>query len=165
MKAIVRANVGTRIQRDLDVALSRLRQLGGAVAVVELPGTLGENSAFADEVDQIQATASRDVGLATRELLLERVNRLSAALDRLHDGEYGVCIECAEPIGPARLDAVPEVQTCVRCQVGLERRGRRADRSRRSVFASGENGAGSEAIQASYGSSLFPNEEDRVAAR
>jgi RNA polymerase-binding transcription factor DksA len=162
---IVCADVGTRIERDLDVALSRLRRLGGAVVVVELPGTIGENSAFADEVDQIQATASRDVGLATRELLLERVNRLSAALGRLNEGEYGVCVECAEPIAPARLDAVPEVQTCVRCQAGLERLGRQADRSRRSAFAAGENGIASEAIPPSYRSSLFPNEEDRDATR
>ena len=158
-------SVGTRIARDLDMALSRLRQLGGAVTIGELPGTFAESSAFADEVDQIQATASRDVGLATRELLLDRVNRLSVALDRLTEGEYGVCVECAERIGPARLNAVPEVQTCVRCQAGLERLGRQSDRSRRSAFAADEAGAASETIHASYRSSLFPNEEDRDAAR
>jgi len=165
MQAIVHPDVGTRIERDLDVALFRLRQLGGAVVVVELPGTIGESSAFADEVDQIQATASRDVGLATRELLLTRVNRLSAALDRLNDGEYGVCVECAEPIGPARLDALPEVQTCIRCQAGLERLDHQTGRSRRSVFEAGENEVASEAIPTSYRSSLFPNEEDRHALR
>jgi RNA polymerase-binding transcription factor DksA len=163
MQAVVRADVGPRIERDLDLAVSRLRQLGGAVMVVGLPGTIGENAAFADAVDQIQATASRDVGLATRELLLARVNRLSAALDRLHEGEYGVCVECAEPIVPARLAAVPEVQTCVRCQVGLECLGRQADRNRRGV--SDENRAAGEAIPGSYRSSLFPNEEDRDAMR
>jgi DnaK suppressor protein len=164
MPATVRADVGTRIERDLDAALSRLRQLGGAV-VVELPGTIGVSSAFADEVDQIQATASREVGLVTRELLLTRVNRLSAALDRLNEGEYGVCVECAEPIGPARLDALPEVQTCVRCQAGLEQLGGQSDRSRRSVFEVGEEGAATEAVPESYRSSLFPNEEDRHALR
>jgi DnaK suppressor protein len=165
MQTIVRADAGTRIERDLDVALSRLRRLGGAVAVVELPGTSGAHSAFTDEVDQIQATASRDVGLATREMLLERVNRLSAALERLDDGEYGVCVECAEAIAPARLDAVPEVQTCVSCQAGLERLGRQGDRSRYSVVGVDENGTASQAIQRSYRSSLLPNEEDRDAMR
>lgn len=165
MHAIVCADVGTRIERDLDAALSRLRRLGGVVAVAELPGTIGESSAFADEVDQVQATVSRDVGLATRELLLERVNRLSAALDRLHEGGYGVCVECAEPIAPARLAAVPEVQTCVRCQAGLERLGRQADRSRRSGFGVDENESVGEAIRGSYRSSIFPNEEDRDAMR
>jgi len=119
MKTNGRANVGNRIGRDLDAALSRLRQLGAAVMVMDLPGTIGGNSAFADELDQIQVSASRDIGLATRELLQERVNRLSAALDRLNEGAYGVCVECAEPIAPARLEAVPEVETCVRCQDGL----------------------------------------------
>ena len=94
-----------------------------------------EDSPFADEVDQIQASASRDIGLATRELLQERANRLSSALDRLSQGGYGVCVECAGPIAPARLDAAPEVETCVRCQAGLERLGRGSVSSHRGVFA------------------------------
>jgi DnaK suppressor protein len=163
MKTNGRANVGKRIERDLDAALSRLRQLGGTVMVMNLPGTIGENSAFADEVDQIQVNASRDIGLATRELLQERANRLSAALDRLNGGAYGVCVECAEPIAPARLEAVPEVETCIRCQAGLERLGRQSASSRRSVFAAGQNETADEAAPPSYRSSLFPNEEDRSA--
>ena len=160
-----RANVGTRIEQDLHAALSRLRQLGGAVAIMDLQATIGDSAPFADHLDQVQLSTTRDIGLATRELLQERANRLSAALDRLNEGEYGVCVECAEPIVPARLDAVPEVQTCVRCQAGLERLGRQFDRSRRSVFTVDENGAASEAISASYRSSRFPNEEDRDATR
>jgi DnaK suppressor protein len=165
MTTIVHSDVETRIERDIEAALDRLRQPGGAVAVMELTGHVGESSAFADVVDQIQATASREVGLATREMLLTRVNRLSAALDRLNEGDYGVCVECGEPITPARLDALPEVQTCVRCQASLERVGRRSARSRRSVFRAGEHGAASEAVPPSYRSSLFPNEEDRDALR
>ena len=145
MKTNGSANVGGRIRQDLDAALTRLRQLGGAVMVMDLAGTVGENSAFADEVDQIQVNASRDIGLATRELLQERAKRLSAALERLNDGAYGVCVECAEQIAPARLEAVPEVETCVRCQAGLERLGRRSALDRRSVFAGGEEEAMGEA--------------------
>jgi RNA polymerase-binding transcription factor len=70
-------------------------------------------------------STKQEVSVATRERLVERVNRLSAALDQLNDGEYGVCVECAERISPARLYAVPEVQTCVRCQDGIERFARR----------------------------------------
>jgi len=50
-------------------------------------------------------------------------NRLSAALDRMNEGAYGTCVECDEPISLARLEAMPEVQTCVRCQDRLERLG------------------------------------------
>ena len=120
-----RDDIRTRLGRKLTAALSRLRQHGGAVAVDELPGVIGDNSPFADEVDEMQANETREIGLATREMLVEGVNRLWAALDRLNDGEYGVCVECAEPISPVRLHAVPEVQTCVRCQDGIERLGRR----------------------------------------
>ena len=116
-----------RLEEDLRTAVGRLRQMGGAVAVEEVPGAIGDNSPFADEVDEIQANERREIGFATRELLVGRVNRLSAALDRLNDGAYGTCVECEEPISPARLQALPEVQTCVRCQDRLERLGRQFD--------------------------------------
>src|SRR5216683_6308569 len=101
-----------RLEEDLRTAVGRLRQMGGAVAVEEVPGAIGANSPFADEVDEIQANERRDIGCATRELLVGRVNRLSAALDRLDEGGYGTCVECGEAISSARLHAVPEVQTC-----------------------------------------------------
>ncbi len=110
-----------RLEHDLHTAIDRLRHLGGAVAVEELPGPIGINLPFADRVDEIQASERRDIGCATRELLVGRVNRLSAALDRLDEGGYGTCVECGEAISSARLHAVPEVQTCVRCQDRLDR--------------------------------------------
>ena len=120
-------SIRERLEQDLKTAVGRLRQMGGAVAIEELPGAIGDNSPFADEVDGIRANEDREMGFATRELLVDRVNRLSAALDRLNEGDYGTCVECGEPISPARLHALPEVQTCVRCQDGIERFGSRRD--------------------------------------
>jgi DnaK suppressor protein len=135
-------HIGPRLERDLKVAVSRLRQLGVAVAVNELSRAIGDHSPFADEVDAIQANESREIGFATRELLVERVKRLSAALNRLKEGEYGTCVECDELISPARLYTMPEVQTCVRCQDRLERRGRRFEQDeRRILFAVRDNGS------------------------
>ena len=113
-----------RLEEDLRTAVGRLRMMGGAVAVEELAGAKGDNSPYADEVDEIQENERREIGFATRELLVERVNRLSAALERLKNGDYGTCVECEEAISPARLQALPEVTTCVRCQDRLERQGR-----------------------------------------
>jgi RNA polymerase-binding transcription factor len=109
------------LDENLTAALLRLRHLGGAVAVEDLPGAIRDNSRLANKADDIQANENREISFATREKLMERANRLSAALDRLNAGEYGVCEECAEQISPARLQAVPEVQTCVRCQDRIER--------------------------------------------
>jgi RNA polymerase-binding transcription factor len=113
-----------RLEQDLRVVIGRLRQVGGAAALDDLLGSTGEHWAYADEVDEIQASERREIGFATRELLVERVNRITAALERLDAGEYGQCAECGEGIAPARLRALPEVTTCVRCQDRLERLGR-----------------------------------------
>jgi DnaK suppressor protein len=134
MKTNGHAKIGNRIRRDLEAALSRLHQ-GGPLVIMDRLWPTSENSGFADKVEQIQASASRDMGLATRELLQERARHLSSALDRLSEGGYGVCVECAEPIAPARLEAAPEVETCIRCQAGIEHPGRWSASSRRGVFA------------------------------
>ncbi len=132
-------NIRKRLEQDLQMAVGRLRQMGGAVALEEVPGAIGDNSPFADEVDEIRANEDREIGFATRELLVDRVNRLSAALDRLNDGEYGTCVECGEPISPARLRALPEVQTCVRCQDQLERFGRQRGMAEAEAEAVGDD--------------------------
>src|SRR5213595_3154819 len=76
------SSVRKRLEQDLKAAVGRLRQMGATVAVEDLPGAIGDNSPFADEVDVIQANEDREIGFATRELLVGRVNRLSAALER-----------------------------------------------------------------------------------
>jgi len=110
-----------RLESELSHTLNRIRRMGGAVVLEELQGAVGDNSPFADEVDLIQVNESREMSLATRSMLVERANKLSEALERLREGEYGTCQECGEPIAPARLRVMPEVTTCVRCQDRLER--------------------------------------------
>jgi len=119
--------VRERIQKELESVMDRLRQLGGAVVIEEFPGALGDNSPFADPTEEVQVQGEREVSFATRSLLVERANRLAAALERLSEGEYGVCEECGEAIAPARLKVMPEVTTCVRCQDRLERSARRLE--------------------------------------
>jgi DnaK suppressor protein len=111
-----------RLEQDLANTVGRLRQMESAVALDDLP-SIGAADGF--EYDEIQELERREIGFATRDLLVARVLRLQAALDRLRDGEYGICVECEEAINPRRLQALPEVQTCVRCQDRLERLGRR----------------------------------------
>jgi DnaK suppressor protein len=45
---------------------------------------------------------------------------------RLTNGSYGLCELCSSPIEPLRLQAIPFVRNCVRCQ--SEREGRRGNR-------------------------------------
>ena len=45
-----------------------------------------------------------------------------AALARLHDGTYGTCIDCAQPIDLLRLTAIPAAARCMACQTQFESR-------------------------------------------
>jgi DnaK suppressor protein len=114
-----------RLEQELRTATARLRQSGMADVLEDLR-PVGD-AGFADEVDGIQVNEQREIGFATRELLVERVNKLSSALDRLDEGDYGTCVECGEAIAPARLRVMPEVPTCVRCQDRIERFGRQLE--------------------------------------
>ena len=110
-----------RLESELNNTMSRIRQMGGAVVVEEFPGAVGDNTPLADEVDVIRLNEDREMSFATRSLLVDRANKLAEALQRLRGGEYGLCEECGEAIAPARLRAMPEVGTCVRCQDRIER--------------------------------------------
>jgi hypothetical protein len=57
--------IRNRLEQDLKVAVSRLRQLGGVKALEDLLGPSGEHWSFADEVDEIQANERREIGFAT----------------------------------------------------------------------------------------------------
>jgi len=118
-------DVKQRLEADLARTVERIRRMGGGVVFEEFPGSIGDRTAMADEVDLIRVNEDREMSFATRSLLVERANKLAEALERLREGEYGICQECGEPIAPARLRAMPEVLTCVRCQDMLERSARR----------------------------------------
>ena len=44
------------------------------------------------------------------------LREIADALRRVESGQYGICLECEEPISGKRLDAVPWARYCVVCQ-------------------------------------------------
>ena len=46
--------------------------------------------------------------------LLE-IAQIRAALRRIEEGTYGVCVECGEPIPGKRLEVVPHAPRCIQC--------------------------------------------------
>ncbi len=45
----------------------------------------------------------------------DEIGQVRAALKRIDEGGYGVCVRCGEPIHPERLKALPFVATCIQC--------------------------------------------------
>ena len=73
-----------------------------------------------DFAEQAQERQNDDV---LRALLLEAeqgLREVQHALERLEEGRYGECARCGEPIGTARLQALPMAEKCVKC-ADLER--------------------------------------------
>ena len=62
------------------------------------------------------------------------LEQIREALELIDDDpeDYGICETCDEPIPPRRLELMPWVSLCVRCQEKLERDGR-AGRSRKNL--------------------------------
>ncbi len=76
-----------------------------------------EDDALAD------AAAEMDVSMVIRES--QELQVIEAALARIADGSYGICIDCGGEIAGARLKAYPTAKRCLPCQEKNERlRGR-----------------------------------------
>jgi DnaK suppressor protein len=84
------------------------------------PETPETGLAAADFFDVAQVVEHQELANLTASRLVERARRLRMALERVDDGEYGVCAECGTPIPSRRLSAVPDATTCLACQERLE---------------------------------------------
>lgn len=102
----------TRI-RDRLSELARLSESGQqAQAIVELDQqAVGRLS----RMDALQNQAMAKAQQANRDL---ETRRLLAALTRLHEGEYGYCEDCGDPVPEGRLELDLAASKCVSCAAG-----------------------------------------------
>jgi DnaK suppressor protein len=77
--------------------------------------------AAADEMDRLQQHLGRDMAIRNLDRTSTLLKSIRAALDRIEDEIYGVCLRCEEPIAEKRLKAVPWASYCVGCQETLDR--------------------------------------------
>ena len=45
----------------------------------------------------------------------EELKKITAAMIRLDEGEYGICVECGLPINEGRLEVYPYADECIDC--------------------------------------------------
>jgi len=55
----------------------------------------------------------------------ESMSRIEKALNKIEEGEYGLCEECGKRIKKARLEAIPYAEHCISCQANLEQEKKR----------------------------------------
>ena len=76
------------------------------------------------DIGDMSANAySRDVLFNLTESQLQRIRDIDAALERIAQGEYGVCMKCGEDIAPRRLEVRPFSRYCIECKTDIEKFG------------------------------------------
>ncbi|MFI5495642.1 TraR/DksA family transcriptional regulator [Actinoplanes sp. NPDC051859] len=75
-----------------------------------------------DQADSGSKTAERDAATSLLRTLLDRRTQAELAMQRLDEGTYGNCENCANPIPVERLEVFPSATTCVHCKANRERR-------------------------------------------
>ncbi|MBL8290477.1 MAG: TraR/DksA family transcriptional regulator [Bryobacterales bacterium] len=73
-------------------------------------------------IETVQLAGERDLAVRTLERETKCLAQIEAALERIEDGEFGICLECEEPVSPKRLAAVPWTAYCLQCQEWHDRR-------------------------------------------
>src|SRR6266849_1571076 len=74
-----------------------------------------------DALDEVQHAAERELAIRNLDRESNLLRNVRAALRRINDGSFGVCLHCEEDISPKRLAAVPWTSYCIQCQESVDR--------------------------------------------
>ncbi|HZS54635.1 MAG TPA: TraR/DksA family transcriptional regulator [Bryobacteraceae bacterium] len=77
----------------------------------------------AEEFDRLQQQLNREVAIRNLDRTAKLLKNVQAALTRMEDETYGICLRCDEEIPVKRLKAVPWAAYCVTCQEEVDRQG------------------------------------------
>jgi DnaK suppressor protein len=112
----MKTNDVTRFRRLLEESVQELDH-----STRRRDGILVDGSA--DELDRMQGANERELAGRNLQIVSAKQRQVRAALQRIEDGTYGICLECDEPISLTRLAALPWAPLCIRCQEAMDSRG------------------------------------------
>jgi DnaK suppressor protein len=75
----------------------------------------------ADALDEVQHASERELAIRNLDRESNLLRNVRAALRRIDDGTFGVCMHCEEDISPKRIAAVPWAPYCIQCQEQADR--------------------------------------------
>lgn len=74
---------------------------------------VGDND-VQDEIDRVTTLEAKTASLELSTREFRSLEDVRAALQRLDEGTYGICVICGEEIEEARLRAIPETPYCIK---------------------------------------------------
>lgn len=69
-----------------------------------------------DALDEVQRAAERELAIRNLDRESRLLREVSAALKRIKEGSYGICVYTGEEISLKRLEAVPWTAFCIQAQ-------------------------------------------------
>ena len=84
-------------------------------------GALVVGVEIGDELDLASDQQDRELSLLLSNRDRKKLLAINEALEKINEGNYGVCQECGEQIGAGRLKAMPLANYCVDCQSKIEK--------------------------------------------
>ena len=75
----------------------------------------------ADEADLANNTVNQQISFSIREKEMTKLRRIDAALERVEEGSYGICIDSGEEISEKRLNTQPWAEFCLEVAEEKER--------------------------------------------
>ncbi|MEU3826579.1 TraR/DksA family transcriptional regulator [Streptomyces sp. NPDC029080] len=108
---------------ELQSEMERLREeiSSSEASLVGLMRDSGDGAGD-DQADTGTKNITREHELALAANAREMLTQTERALERLDAGTYGLCENCGNPIGKARMQAFPRATLCVECKQKQERR-------------------------------------------
>lgn len=82
----------------------------------------GQNTNVPDPNDRASIESDRSFELRIRDRERKLLSKIDEALDRIEDGEYGICEECGCDINIKRLEARPVTTLCIDCKTLQEQK-------------------------------------------
>ncbi|GAB4176825.1 MAG: TraR/DksA family transcriptional regulator [Geothermobacteraceae bacterium] len=114
-------------QEELDAARKALLEMRRQVlqeANVSLNAYREMGQENLPDISDVSANAAnRNVLLNLSENLRQKLRDIDAALERIDQGEYGVCASCEEEISPERMRVRPFSRYCIECKTEIEKFG------------------------------------------
>lgn len=80
----------------------------------------GQREIPQDAGDQSLIDLLEDTNLAIADIHRQELTRIDETLERLRQGQYGICEDCGETISLERLRVSPYAACCVSCQARRE---------------------------------------------
>ncbi len=70
--------------------------------------------------DSASGSFERDFSLGVASSEMQTLRKIDLALRKIDDSNYGVCESCEKPIPKRRLNAIPYVRFCMKCQEKMD---------------------------------------------